>query len=451
MDGSQGGSNAPPPFLTKTYEMVDDPATDSIVSWSPSNSSFIVWNPPEFARALLPKYFKHNNFSSFIRQLNTYGFRKVDPDQWEFANEEFIRGQKHLLKNIHRRKPIHSHSLHNHQGQGNSSGALGESEKQELEEEIEKLKQDKSMLVFELQRHTQEQQGMEVEMQSLEERLYVMEQRQRQLMAFVARTVGKPGFVSNLIQQSDKHNKKRRLTKTDYSYDEADVEENRVVIFKPVTPEKSDVISLPVLNMEPFEKLESSLNSWDNFLRGVGQASGEEMCNFGVPLLPSAVFSTEIYTSSGEPDINLQSQSPKLHLSSSCSRDIHSSPELAESTSYVESPVIPSIQLNADIRPKASGIDVNSRPATSPEVESSREPAVGTTVVVPTGVNDVFWERFLTESPGSSDTPEVQSERRDIDERNNSKPVDRGKFWWNMKNVDNLTEQMGHLTPAERT
>lgn len=72
MDEAQGSSSSLPPFLVKAYDMVDDPSTDSIVGWSPSNKSFIVWNPPEFCRDLLPRFFKHNNFSSFIRQLNTY-------------------------------------------------------------------------------------------------------------------------------------------------------------------------------------------------------------------------------------------------------------------------------------------------------------------------------------------------------------------------------------------
>lgn len=70
--GVGGGATGPAPFLLKTYEMVDDSSTDEIVSWSSTKSSFVVWNPPEFARVLLPMYFKHNNFSSFIRQLNTY-------------------------------------------------------------------------------------------------------------------------------------------------------------------------------------------------------------------------------------------------------------------------------------------------------------------------------------------------------------------------------------------
>jgi hypothetical protein len=65
-------NNPVPPFLSKTFDLVDDPSLNPIISWNSNGVSFVVWDPLEFARIVLPRHFKHNNFSSFVRQLNTY-------------------------------------------------------------------------------------------------------------------------------------------------------------------------------------------------------------------------------------------------------------------------------------------------------------------------------------------------------------------------------------------
>ncbi|XP_069738186.1 heat shock factor protein 1 isoform X2 [Phaenicophaeus curvirostris] len=108
-----GGSNVPA-FLTKLWTLVEDPDTDALICWSPSGNSFHVFDQGQFAKEVLPKYFKHNNMASFVRQLNMYGFRKVvhieqgglvkpEKDDTEFQHPYFIRGQEHLLENIKRK------------------------------------------------------------------------------------------------------------------------------------------------------------------------------------------------------------------------------------------------------------------------------------------------------------------------------------------------------------
>ncbi|GJY80532.1 heat stress transcription factor A-5 [Tanacetum coccineum] len=68
----------------------------------------------------------------------TRGFRKIDPEKWEFANEGFLKDKKHLLKNFHRRKPVHSHST--------PQTSTVDPETAAFEEEIDKLKREKTSL-----------------------------------------------------------------------------------------------------------------------------------------------------------------------------------------------------------------------------------------------------------------------------------------------------------------
>ncbi|XP_069771219.1 heat shock factor protein 1 isoform X1 [Narcine bancroftii] len=107
------GTNVPA-FLTKLWTLIEDPNTNELICWNANGNSFHVFDQGRFAKEVLPKYFKHNNMASFVRQLNMYGFRKVvnieqgglvkpEKDDTEFQHVYFIRGQEHLLENIKRK------------------------------------------------------------------------------------------------------------------------------------------------------------------------------------------------------------------------------------------------------------------------------------------------------------------------------------------------------------
>lgn len=74
------GEKKYPLFLNKTFAMLKTSKPD-IATWAEDGLSFYIIDQARFVDSVIPQYFKHSNFSSFVRQLNFYGFRKVWSDQ----------------------------------------------------------------------------------------------------------------------------------------------------------------------------------------------------------------------------------------------------------------------------------------------------------------------------------------------------------------------------------
>lgn len=472
--------NAPPPFLVKTYEMVDNPAIDKIVSWSDTNNSFIVWDPPEFGRDVLPKYFKHNNFSSFVRQLNTYGFRKVDPDRWEFANEGFLRGQRHLLRTIVRRKPTHSQSQQPQQphGQSSSVGACVEVGTFGLEEEVERLKRDKNVLMQELVRLRQQQQTTDNQLQAMVKRLHGMEQRQQQMMSFLAKAVNSPGFLSHFVQQQNEStkrltegNKKRRIKPDD----------GQIVKYQPNVIEAAKALLSQIAKSDASPRLDTFDCSTDSVIPS----------NMSSPLTASDHGSSPTHSSGGTlsnyPPISANSYVPSdsgviLSDPSTAISDIKPcvtsdaliTAQLPDVSSLIGEHDLPSVSLPSD--------DINIL-----DISKFEEMISGSNVSDPSGSNGAFldpasldadtmsldigslspdlgiewdnnsyfdemqvlnpvdpaWEQFLEQSLVHADGEAMDSTLDDSAQKNEARTPDKE---WSKAQMQMLTEQMDHLS-----
>lgn len=63
-------------FIRKLLEILACKEMHDIVSWNLNGTSFIIKNIRLFIEEVLPRFYKHNSMSNFIRQLNMYNFKK---------------------------------------------------------------------------------------------------------------------------------------------------------------------------------------------------------------------------------------------------------------------------------------------------------------------------------------------------------------------------------------
>ncbi|KAK7859046.1 heat shock factor protein hsf8 [Quercus suber] len=440
----------------------------------------------------MPNCWDHSTLYSSCILLIEQGFRKVDPDRWEFANEGFLRGQKHLLKNISRRKPTHGHSQQQPQqshGQNSSVGACVEVGKFGLEEEVERLKRDKNVLMQELVRLRQQQQTTDNQLQTMVQRLQGMEQRQQQMMSFLAKAVQSPSFLAQFVQQQNESNrriteanKKRRLKQEGISESEHSTTTSDGQIIK-YRPQMNETMLRQIMKMDANSRLEPFKNN-DSLLIADGSSSSDAMDAGSSPSRISGVRLQEVAPMTGQSSYMPSSSRVAPRVSgngpSAATSEIQSSPRAVTSdkvtTPFPDMSVLvgaqdaPSISIpEADvIMPELSQIPemmpgsiVDIPEQTYVGLETGKSGFLDPTSLevngpIPIDIDNIspdpdidalldnsdFWDNFLVQSPVPED---IELNSADgLSKENEAQPDENG--WEKSQHVDKLTEQMGLLT-----
>lgn len=241
------------------------------------------------------------------------------------------------------------------------------------------------MLFSDLQQDLQKRREIEKQIESLERRLKIMKRNEQNMMTMLEQIMERStesSFFSSIVMRQNQ-GKKRTLSKTDlFCQDFVGMDEDNKMILAVHPSNDIAASAVPMLEIEPFDKMESTLYSLEKLIRSASQASGEVFAN-GI-----TVTDPELCI-----DVNTHPCSPSSLVDSM---------EIVETANQVEiTPSHHSIQTQTQMQSNISEIDVNSEPpflppppAAASEVSSSRDIGVSESVLR-AGENDIFWQQCL--------------------------------------------------------
>ena len=95
-------------FLLKLFDILNDSTYNDIIHWNKEGTAIIIIDIEKFSDIVLPNFYIHNKYSSFIRQLNIYGFHKmksiINEGREGFYHDKFNKlSTKEQIKQIARK------------------------------------------------------------------------------------------------------------------------------------------------------------------------------------------------------------------------------------------------------------------------------------------------------------------------------------------------------------
>jgi len=102
-------------FPEKLFQLLDDTYKENksdIVSFLPHGRAFVIYKQHKFIKDIAPKYFRFSKLTSFQRQLNMYGFRRVTlgSDAGAYYHTHFLRENPSFCTQIKRVKSKEDHN-----------------------------------------------------------------------------------------------------------------------------------------------------------------------------------------------------------------------------------------------------------------------------------------------------------------------------------------------------